>query len=201
MNNRELLASTLLKEVLAGNATTIADDAWKLDNIDIGDGPKSYIIRNTKKLGTVSGKFFFKRNLFRLENDKEKLIELGEYKKKYLYPMVKKLATPKKEKNYLLQMDDAITTMRQITKYVKNNYNNFHIEDDGSFVGDIPQGHMVITKGYIKQMKNNHNRNFGRQMFLNGELVQEGYFLDWPVDIYLKMKSKNEAKILNEKSE
>ena len=60
MNNRELLATTLLKEVLAGNATTIADDAWKLDNIDIGDGPKSYIIRNTKKLGTVSGKFFFK---------------------------------------------------------------------------------------------------------------------------------------------
>ena len=75
MNNRELLATTLLKEVLAGNATTIADDAWKLDNIDIGDGPKSYIIRNTKKLGTVSGKFFFKRNLFRVENDKEKLID------------------------------------------------------------------------------------------------------------------------------
>ena len=105
--------------------------------------------------------------------------------------MVKKLAKPKKEKNYLLQMDDAITTMRQITKYVKNNYNNFHFEDDGSFVGDIPQGHMVITKGYIKHMKNNHNRNFGRQMFINGQLVQEGYFLDWPVDIYIKMKSKN----------
>ena len=40
-------------------------------------------------------------------------------------------------------------------------------------------------------MKNNHNRNFGRQMFINGQLVQEGYFLDWPVDIYIKMKSKN----------
>jgi hypothetical protein len=38
-------------------------------------------------------------------------------------------------------------------------------------------------------------------MFLNGELVQEGYFLDWPVDIYLKMKTKNDAKMLNEKSE
>ena len=102
-----------------------------------------------------------------------------------------KKESDEKEKNYLLQMDDAITTMRKITKYVKNNYNNFHFEDDGSFVGDIPQGHMVITKGYIKHMKNNHNRNFGRQMYINGQLVQEGYFLDWPVDIYIKMKSKN----------
>ena len=191
MNNRELLASTILNMVNDGKAISINDSTWKFQNIDTGSGPTDYIVKVSKKLGK-SGKYFNKRELFRLDsNNSEHMIELGEYKKKYLYPIIKTLANPKQPRKRQLEMPNSIEEVLKIRDEIKTNVNNFHIDDNGSLLGMTHLGQMEITAGFVKHMKNNHNRNFGRKMFINGVLTHEGALLDVPVDTYKKIIAKN----------
>lgn len=194
MSSRELLASTLSKMVAEGKSIKQSDHTWLLSNVDIGNGSSDYIIKAMPKLGK-SGKTFIKRELVRLDGSTEKSIELGEFKKKYLYPMVKTLTKPIKIRKKLYQC--PWNELKQIIPYIKDHYSEFSFDDKGSLIGNIPAianfpaGSMEITAGFVKHMKNNHNRNFGRQMFIDGKLFYEGAGLDCHVAIYNKMMAKH----------
>ena len=98
MSARELLASTISTMVSDGKAEKIADGQWKFSGIDTGNGAQDYMVKVSSKQGK-SGKSFMKRELVRIENGAEKVVELGEFKKQYLYGIVKNLVSPQK---YLL---------------------------------------------------------------------------------------------------
>lgn len=194
MSSRELLASTISSMVSEGKSIKQSDHSWLVSNVDIGNGSADYLIKATPKLGK-SGKTFIKRELYRLDGSNEKMIELGEFKKKYLYPMVKSLTKASSPRKKLLQC--PWEELRQIIPYIEKHYTEFSINDKGSLIGYIPQianfpaGNMEITAGFIKHMKNNHNRNFGRQMFIDGKLYYEGAGLDCHVATYNKLLAKN----------
>ena len=83
MSSRELLVSKISSMVSEGKSIKQSDHSWLVSNVDIGNGSSDYLIKATPKLGK-SGKTFIKRELYRIDGNTEKMIELGEFKKKYL---------------------------------------------------------------------------------------------------------------------
>ncbi|MBO7691278.1 MAG: hypothetical protein J6T10_01425 [Methanobrevibacter sp.] len=189
MCSRELLASTILNMVNDGKAVSVTDGVWKLSGVDTGEGSKDYLVKVTKKLGK-SGKYFNKRELYRMDGETERMIELGEYKKKYLYPIIKNLVNPPQPRKRQLEMPNSIEEVLKIRDEVKQNFDKFYIDEKGSLHGMTHLGQMEITAGFVKNMKNNHKRNFGRKMFINGVLTHEGALLDVPVDTYKRIQAK-----------
>ena len=87
-------------------------------------------------------------------------------------------------------MPNSIEEVLKIRDEVKQNFDKFYIDDKGSLHGMTHLGQMEITAGFVKNMKNNHKRNFGRKMFINGVLTHEGALLDVPVDTYKRIQAK-----------
>lgn len=171
MSSREIIASTISSMVSSGKAEKIADGQWKFTGIDAGTGAQDYIVKVSSKEGK-SGKTFMKRELVRIENGTEKLVQLGEFKKQYLYGIVKNLISPKvpRVKPVRMELNDVLALRDEI----KKNKTAFSINDKGSLVGHASIGDIEIISGAIKPMKNDHKRNFGRKLYVNGVLKHEG---------------------------
>lgn len=171
MSSREVLASTISSMVSSGKAEKVSDGVWKFAGVDTGSGAQDYLVKVSSKEGK-SGKMFTKRELYRMENGTEKYVELGEFKKQYLYGIVKNLISPKTPRvpHVRMELQDVLALRDEI----KKNKASFSINDKGSLVGHASIGDIEIISGAIKPMKNDHKRNFGRKLFVNGVLKHEG---------------------------
>lgn len=188
MSSRELLASTISNMVSAGKAEKIADGQWKFSNVDTGSGNQEYMVKVSSKQGK-SGKSFMKRELVRLENGAEKVVELGEFKKQYLYGIVKNLISPKMARPQRIRIPYA--EVLALRDEIKKNKANFHINEKGALIGKASIGDIEIVTGAIKPMKNDHKRNFGRKLYVNGKLIHEGSQLNCCFDTF---KAKGRVK-------
>lgn len=196
MNSREAIASAIATVVSKSRdkVETVADGAWKFSAIDTGDGPKDYIVKCFEKQGK-SGKMFKQRELYRVVDGTETKVELGEYKKAYLYKIIKSLTSTKAERPQRIQYGAAnVVALRDA---IKKNKASFSINDKGSLVGKLEAfGDIEIVGGAIKPMKNGHKRNFGRKLFINGKLVHEGSQLNCCFNTFMaKGRTKKVAKV------
>ena len=178
MSTREAIASAIATVVsnFRDKIETVSDGVWKFAAIDTGDGPKDYVVKCYDKQGK-SGKMFKQRELYRVVDGAETKVELGEYKKAYLYKIIKSLTTPKVERTKRIAM--VSTDVIALRDAIKKNKTAFSINDKGSLVGKLDAyGDIEIVNGAIKPMKNGHKRNFGRKLYINGQLVHEGSLLN-----------------------
>ena len=96
MNSRELLASKL-RDMVSTNKQSIVkidDNSWRFPSVEVDSKVNDYIVKLVAKTGK-SGKQFKKRELYRVVDGAEQKVELGEYKKEYLYKIVHGLTTTK----------------------------------------------------------------------------------------------------------
>ena len=181
MSAREILASTISTMVSDGKAEKIADGQWKFSGIDTGNGAQDYMVKVSSKQGK-SGKSFMKRELVRIENGAEKVVELGEFKKQYLYGIVKNLVSPKVARPQRTKIPYA--EVLALRDEIKKNKDKFHIDEKGALIGKASIGDIEIVTGAIKPMKNDHKRNFGRKLYVNGTLIHEGSQLNCCFDTF-----------------
>ena len=171
--SREILATTL-SNIVSTNKQSIEQvdkNAWKFKNIEIDSKVNDYLVKLNERTGK-SGKIFVKRELYRvLDNGTEQKVELGEFKKAYLYKIVRGLTTTKTPRVCISR--DHTKEIFQMRDYIKAHQSDFTIEGN-AMVGKVPQGDIRLELGYLKSMKNGHKRIFGRKLYLNGELYHEG---------------------------
>lgn len=172
MNSRELLASKL-RDMVSTNKQSIVkidDNSWRFPSVEVDSKVNDYIVKLVAKTGKT-GKEFKKRELYRVVDGTEQKVELGEYKKEYLYKIVHGLTTTKAPRELLSKSHrDDVMEMRN---YIKNHKEDFKFEN-GVLTGKVPQGDFKLIEGNLRPMKNGHKRVFGRQLFINGKLLHEG---------------------------
>jgi hypothetical protein len=173
MSNREILGMKL-KNIVSTNKQSvekIGDNAWKFKDIEVDSKTYDYLVRLEAKTGK-SGKTFKKRNLYRIVDGAEQKFELGEFKKEYLYKIVSGLTTTKVPRAKISHWNDS--EVRSICDYIRAHQTEFKTENNVT-TGTIPGiGEIKYIVGSLKPMKNCHKRQFGRKLYVNGELSCEG---------------------------
>lgn len=189
MSNREILASKLSKIVATNKQSVeqVEPNSWKFKGIEVDSKINDYMVKLTPKVGK-SGKTFKKRELYRIVDGAEQKVELGEFKKAYLYKIVRGLTTTKTPRACINR--DHTTEIFQMRDYIKAHQSDFTIEGN-AMIGKVPQGEIRLELGYLKAMKNGHKRIFGRKLYLNGELYHEGGEL---IHVVKAMTSKRRGK-------
>lgn len=172
MNSRELLASKL-RDMVSTNKKSIVkidDNSWRFPSVEVDSKVNDYIVKLVAKTGK-SGKQFKKRELYRVVDGAEQKVELGEYKKEYLYKIVHGLTTTKAPRERVKDCD--FNEIKSMCAYIKDHKDEFTMTDT-TLTGKVPQGDFKLIIGHVKPMKNDHKRVFGRQLFINGQLFAEG---------------------------
>lgn len=172
MNSRELLASKL-RDMVSTNKQSIVkidDNSWRFPSIEVDSKVNDYIVKLVAKTGK-SGKQFKKRELYRVVDGAEQKVELGEYKKEYLYKIVHGLTTTKAPRERVKDCD--FNEIKSMCAYIKEHKDEFTMTDT-TLTGKVPQGDFRLEIGHVKPMKNDHKRVFGRQLFINDQLFAEG---------------------------
>lgn len=193
MSNREILASKLSKIVATNKQSVeqVEPNSWKFKGIEVDSKVNDYMVKLTPKVGK-SGKTFKKRELYRIVDGAEQKVELGEFKKAYLYKIVRGLTTTKTPRAHLTTCDFSV--IQGMRDYIKTHKDEFTF--DGSVLaGKVPQGEFKLVEGHIKPMKNDHKRVFGRQLFINGKLFAEGGALIHLVKAFNAKKRGKKAKV------
>lgn len=173
INSRELLASKL-RDMVSTNKQSIVkidDNSWRFPGVEVDSKVNDYIVKLVAKTGK-SGKPFKKRELYRIvDGGAEQKVELGEYKKEYLYKIVKGLTSTKAPRERVKNCD--FNEIKAMCAYIKEHKDEFTMTDT-SLTGKVPQGDFKLLIGHVKPMKNDHKRVFGRQLFINDQLFAEG---------------------------
>lgn len=173
INSRELLASKL-RDMVSTNKQSIVkldDNSWRFPSVEVDSKVNDYIVKLVAKTGK-SGKSFKKRELYRIvDGGAEQKVELGEYKKEYLYKIVKGLTSTKAPRERVKNCD--FNEIKAMCTYIKEHKDEFTMTDT-TLTGKVPQGDFRLEIGHVKPMKNDHKRVFGRQLFINGQLFAEG---------------------------
>lgn len=172
MNSRELLASKL-RDMVSTNKQSIVkidDNSWRFPSVEVDSKVNDYIVKLVAKTGK-SGKQFKKRELYRVVDGAEQKVELGEYKKDYLYKIVHGLTTTKAPRERVKDCD--FNEIKSMCAYIKDHKDEFTMTDT-TLTGKVPQGDFRLEIGHVKPMKNDHKRVFGRQLFINDQLFAEG---------------------------
>lgn len=172
MNSRELLASKL-RDMVSTNKQSIVkidDNSWRFPSVEVDSKVNDYIVKLVAKTGK-SGKQFKKRELYRVVDGAEQKVELGEYKKDYLYKIVHGLTTTKAPRERVMNCD--FNEIKAMCAYIKEHKDEFTMTDT-TLTGKVPQGDFRLEIGHVKPMKNDHKRVFGRQLFINDQLFAEG---------------------------
>lgn len=172
MNSRELLASKL-RDMVSTNKQSIVkidDNSWRFPSVEVDSKVNDYIVKLVAKTGK-SGKQFKKRELYRVVDGAEQMVELGEYKKDYLYKIVHGLTTTKAPRERVMNCD--FNEIKAMCAYIKEHKDEFTMTDT-TLTGKVPQGDFRLEIGHVKPMKNDHKRVFGRQLFINDQLFAEG---------------------------
>jgi hypothetical protein len=118
MSNREILASKLSKIVATNKQSVeqVEPNSWKFKGIEVDSKVNDYMVKLTPKVGK-SGKTFKKRELYRIVDGAEQKVELGEFKKAYLYKIVRGLTTTKTPRACINR--DHTTEIFQMRDYIK----------------------------------------------------------------------------------
>ena len=173
MSNREILGMKL-KNIVSTNKQSvekIGDNAWKFKDIEVDSKTYDYLVRLEAKTGK-SGKTFKKRSLYRIVDGAEQKVELGEFKKEYLYKIVSGLTTTKVPRVRMSHWNED--EVRKMCDYIKEHKDEFKTENNVT-TGKIPGfGDIKYVVGSLKPMKNCHKRQFGRKLYVNGDLHSEG---------------------------
>ena len=172
INSRELLASKL-RDMVSTNKQSIVkidDNSWRFPSVEVDSKVNDYIVKLVAKTGK-SGKQFKKRELYRVVDGAEQKVELGEYKKEYLYKIVHGLTTTKAPRERVKDCD--FNEIKSMCAYIKEHKDEFTMTDT-TLTGKVPQGDFRLEIGHVKPMKNDHKRVFGRQLFINDQLFAEG---------------------------
>ena len=173
INSRELLASKL-RDMVSTNKQSIVkldDNSWRFPSVEVDSKVNDYIVKLVAKTGK-SGKPFKKRELYRIvDGGAEQKVELGEYKKEYLYKIVKGLTSTKAPRERVKNCD--FNEIKAMCAYIKEHKDEFTMTDT-TLTGKVPQGDFKLIIGHVKPMKNDHKRVFGRQLFINDQLFAEG---------------------------
>lgn len=173
MSNREILGMKL-KNIVSTNKQAvekIGDNAWKFKDIEVDSKTYDYLVRLEAKTGK-SGKTFKKRSLYRIVDGAEQKVELGEYKKEYLYKIVSGLTSTKVPRVRMSHWNED--EVRKMCDYIKEHKDEFKTENNVT-TGNIPGfGDIKYVVGSLKPMKNCHKRQFGRKLYVNGNLHSEG---------------------------
>lgn len=172
INSRELLASKL-RDMVSTNKQSIVkidDNSWRFPSVEVDSKVNDYIVKLVAKTGK-SGKQFKKRELYRVVDGAEQKVELGEYKKDYLYKIVHGLTTTKAPRERVKDCD--FNEIKSMCAYIKEHKDEFTMTDT-TLTGKVPQGDFRLEIGHVKPMKNDHKRVFGRQLFINDQLFAEG---------------------------
>lgn len=192
MSNREILASKLSKIVATNKQSVeqIEPNSWKFKGIEVDSKVNDYMVKLTPKVGK-SGKTFKKRELYRIVDGAEQKVELGEFKKAYLYKIVRGLTNTKVPRQTLHECD--FSEIKTMCKYIKEHKDEFTLSDT-ALVGKVPQGEFRLEIGHIKPMKNDHKRVFGRKLYINGQLFSEGGGLIFLQKAFASKKRGKKAK-------
>jgi hypothetical protein len=192
MNSREILASKL-KDIVATNKQSVEQidgNSWRFKGVEVDSKVNDYIVKLVAKTGK-SGKEFKKRELYRVVDGAEQKVELGEYKKEYLYKIIHGLTTTKAPRVRLSKEHrDDIFVMRD---YIKAHKADFTL-DGNTLTGKVPQGEFKLVVGNLRPMKNGHKRVFGTKLYINGELYHEGGSLVRLMKAYNAKKRGKKAK-------
>lgn len=175
ISSREKLAIVLKNTAFKhkNQVERIDEFTWKFKDITVDNQTSDYIIKLSEN-PNHPGRTYKKRDLYRITEDSTQKVELGQYKRKYLYQIINKLM--RIPRDYLKQPD--MEMMIKLNNDVRMNRSNYH-ENNNIITGKCKDiGDIEINLGYIKHMKNNHNRVFGRVMKINGQVVAEGYVLN-----------------------
>ena len=192
MNSREILASKL-KNIVTTNKQAVEqidENSWRFKGIEVDSKVNDYIVKLVAKTGK-SGKTFKKRELYRVVDGAEQKVELGEYKKEYLYKIVHGLTNTKAPRVHLSREHKAdLYVMRD---YIKQHKDQFTL-DGNTLTGKVPQGDFKLVVGNLKPMKNGHKRVFGSKLYINGELYHEGGEVVFLMSCYNAKKRGKKAK-------
>ena len=192
MNSREILASKL-KNIVTTNKQAVEqidENSWRFKGIEVDSKVNDYIVKLVAKTGK-SGKTFKKRELYRVVDGAEQKVELGEYKKEYLYKIVHGLTNTKAPRVHLSREHKAdLYVMRD---YIKQHKDQFTL-DGNTLTGKVPQGDFKLVVGNVKPMKNGHKRVFGSKLYINGELYHEGGEVVFLMSCYNAKKRGKQAK-------
>ena len=192
MNSREILASKL-KNIVATNKQSVEqidENSWRFKGIEVDSKVNDYIVKLVAKTGK-SGKTFKKRELYRVVDGAEQKVELGEYKKEYLYKIVHGLTNTKAPRVHLSR--DHKADLYVMRDYIKAHKADFTL-DGNTLTGKVPQGDFKLVVGNLKPMKNGHKRVFGSKLYINGELYHEGGEVVFLMSCYNAKKRGKQAK-------
>lgn len=192
MNSREILASKL-KNIVTTNKQAIEqidENSWRFKGIEVDSKVNDYIVKLVAKTGK-SGKTFKKRELYRVVDGAEQKVELGEYKKEYLYKIVHGLTNTKAPRVHLSR--DHKADLYVMRDYIKQHKAEFTL-DGNTLTGKVPQGDFKLVVGNVKPMKNGHKRVFGSKLYINGELYHEGGEVVFLMSCYNAKKRGKQAK-------
>ena len=192
MNSREILASKL-KNIVATNKQSVEqidENSWRFKGIEVDSKVNDYIVKLVAKTGK-SGKTFKKRELYRIVDGTEQKVELGEYKKEYLYKIVHGLTNTKAPRVHLSR--DHKADLYVMRDYIKQHKAEFTL-DGNTLTGKVPQGDFKLVVGNVKPMKNGHKRVFGSKLYINGELYHEGGEVVFLMSCYNAKKRGKQAK-------
>ena len=192
MNSREILASKL-KNIVATNKQSVEqidENSWRFKGIEVDSKVNDYIVKLVAKTGK-SGKTFKKRELYRVVDGAEQKVELGEYKKEYLYKIVHGLTNTKTPRVHLSR--DHKADLYVMRDYIKQHKAEFTL-DGNTLTGKVPQGDFKLVVGNVKPMKNGHKRVFGSKLYINGELYHEGGEVVFLMSCYNAKKRGKQAK-------
>jgi hypothetical protein len=142
-----------------------------LRGVDLGKGKTDFRIEFTEQELKKGTRKSHKRELYRIDADgKERLVQFGTFKKKYLYPLMNRCIEGRRPKADKIVINDALT--KKIAAAIRADRSKFTL-DKGVLAGqvkDVGAVKMVETPVKLKTGKT----QIDRQLFIDGKLTLEG---------------------------
>jgi hypothetical protein len=142
-----------------------------LRGVDLGKGKTDFRIEFIAQEAKEGKRASHKRELYRIDADgKERLVQFGTFKKKYLYPLMNYCIAGKRPKADKIVINDELT--KKIAAAIRSDRSKFTL-DKGVLAGkvkDVGAVKMVETPVALKTGK----KQIARQLFIDGKLTLEG---------------------------
>jgi len=148
------------------------DGSFYLRKVDLGKGPQDYRLKIEQAEAKEGKRASHKRELYVLLADgKERLVQFGNFKKKYLYPLMGMVVSGKVTKGAgKMVVDPALT--KKIAEAIRADRKAFTLAD-GVLTGKVADVGDIKFTETVKTLKNGKTQ-LERQLFINGELKLEG---------------------------
>ena len=170
----ELFGEALNKFVRANFETCVEKKDGKvfLRKVDLGKGPADYRVELVAAEHKEGKRASQKRNLYVIGADgKERLVQFGVFKKKYLYPLMNMVIAGKLTKSTQKLVIDSDLT-KKIADAIRADRKAFTL-DKGVLAGQIKDIGAVKMTESVRTLKAGKTQ-LERKLYINGELKLEG---------------------------